>query len=436
MYQSKINQKRFKTFAFLAFAAVFFLILTSCCDSQPNHCSVPQQFIVNSDPGKSGFDAKRLQRVDSLLEGYVRKGIAPNAVSFVARGGNIIHHKAYGYSDVEKKVPVKTTDIFRWASQTKAVTTAVVMTLFEEGIFMLDEPIEKYIPIFAHPQVYVSGNVLTGENLVTRPANRSVTVRQLLAHTSGYSYNFFGEDLNGFSYPHPTTTREVMERIARTPLMHDPGEKFTYGFGIDIAGYLAEAVTGKTLAVLMKERIFAPLGMNDSYFYLPEEKHDRLVKVYRESDAGFVNNPDGHEQYYPLATDRLYHGGGGGLVGTIEDYAKFCQMILNKGEFNNHRVLGRKTVEMMSVNHMIDVKEKYPYDFGLGFMIATQQNDFVKTMTSTGALRWGGAFGTTYTIDPKENMIILFYTNILGWSQYTPAPERFAISVYQSLKHE
>ena len=417
----------------------YFLLLAiwmSCCDSESNKYTVPQQFVVNSDPESSGFDTGRLRRVDSLMVGYVREGKVPNAVSFVARNGKIIHHKAYGYSDIEKKVPVKTNDIFRWASQTKAVTTALLMTLFEEDRFMLDDPIEKYMPKFSDPQVYVSGNVTTGKDLVTRPASRSVTVRQLLSHTSGYSYNTFGENLNGFSYPHPTTTRDAMERIARTPLMHDPGEKFTYGFGIDIAGYLAEVLTGKTLAVLMKERIFDPLGMNDSYFYLPEEKHDRLVKIYRESDTAFINNPDSPEQNYPLATDRNNHAGGGGLVGTIEDYAKFCQMILNKGEFNNHRVLGRKTVEMMCVNHMIDVKEKYPFGYGLGFEIATNQHIFVKTMTSEGSFRWGGAFGTTYTIDPKENMIFLFYTNILGWSLYTSGPERFTISVYQSLKHE
>jgi len=405
------------------------IVLLSGCHSQPDKCAVPQQFTVATDPGSYGFDADRLHRVDSLMAGFVDKGIAPNIVSFVARNGRIIHHKAYGYSDIEEKIPVQTTAIFRWASQSKAITTVALMTLYEEDKFMLDDPIEKYLPMFANPQVYVSGSAEKGD-LVTRPANRSITVRQLITHTSGYSYNTFGEDLNGFSYPYPVTTKEVIERIARTPLMHDPGEKFTYGFGIDIAGYLAEVLSGKSLDAFIKERIFDPLGMNDSYFYVPQEKHGRIVKLYREADnGGFTFVADAHEQIYPFETDRLYHGGGGGLCGTIEDYARFCQMILNKGMFNNHRVLGRKTVEMMSVNQLIDLPETW----GLGFEITNRNNHYIKTMVSERSLRWGGAFGTQYVIDPEENMIVLIYTNIMNWSHYTPAPDRFMISVYQAL---
>ena len=416
------------------FFSLLFVVLMSGCGSQSEKCVVPQQFTVTSDLGSSGFDVDRLQRIDSLMVGCIREGLAPNVLSFVARNGKIIHHKAYGYRDIEKDIPLKTTDIFRWASQTKAVTTVALMTLFEENKFLLNDPIEKYLPMFAHPQVYVSGSAEKGD-LVTRPASRSITVRQLITHTSGYSYRTFGDDLNGFSYPHPITTKEVIERIARTPLMHDPGEKFTYGFGIDIAGYLAEVLSGKTLDVLIKERIFDPLGMNDSYFYLPKEKHERLVKLYRLSDnGGFTNNPNEHEHYYPLEADRLYHGGGGGLVGTVEDYAKFCQMILNKGEFNNHRVLGRKTVEMMSVNHLVDIKENYPFEWGLGFEIATFRNDYIKTMSSVGSLSWGGAFSTQYIIDPKENMIILFYTNIINWKHRARIHDQFMISVYQALR--
>ena len=415
---------------------ILFIMLMSCCDTQHEKCVVPQQFTIASDPGLYGFDTGRLHRVDSLLTGYVSQGIAPNVVSFVARNGVIIHYKAYGYRDIEEKMPVKTTDIFRWASQTKAIATVALMTLYEEGKFMLDDPIEKYLPLFANPQVYVSGSAEKGD-LVTCPAARSITVRQLITHTSGYSYNTFGENLNAFSYPYPVTTQEVIERIARTPLMHDPGEKFTYGFGIDIAGYLAEVLSGKKLETLIKERIFDPLGMNDSYFYVPKEKQGRIVKLYRETDnKGFTFVADAPEQIYPFETDRLYHGGGGGLCGTIEDYAKFCQMILNKGVFNNHRVLGRKTVEMMSVNHLIDVKENYPFGWGLGFEIASLNNNYIKTMVSEGALRWGGAFGTQYIIDTEENMILLVYTNIQNWSQHAPAPDRFMVSVYQALNDD
>ena len=413
---------------------LLFIAVMSCCCRQPDKHVVPQHFTVAADPASAGFDAQRLQHIDSLIAGYVRDGLAPNTLSFVARNGQIVHHKAYGYKDIEAGIPLKTDDIFRWASQTKAVATVALMTLFEENKFLLDDPVEKYLPMFASPQVFVSGSAEKGD-IVTRPATRSITIRQLITHTSGYSYNTFGDSLNGFSYPYPITTKEIIERIARTPLMHDPGEKFTYGFGIDIVGHLAEVISGKRLDVLMKERIFEPLGMNDSYFYLPEEKHDRLVKLYRESgDKSFIFKPDVAEQIYAFDTKRLYHGGGGGLVGTIEDYAKFCQMVLNKGEFNGRRILGRKTIELMGRDNTINVIEKQPFEFGLGFEVGTFKNNYVKNMTSVGSLRWGGAFGTHYVIDPEENLIFLFFTNLLNWSHYTVAPEQFAIAVYQAMQ--
>ncbi len=412
-------------FLFLAFIALI------SCNQNSNQCIAPQQFSVTASPETSGFDATRLQRVDSLMAKYVREGVTPNIVSFVARDGKVVHHKAYGYKDVENNVPVKTTDIFRWASQTKAITTTVLMTLFEENKFLLDDPIEKYLPIFAHPQVYVSGSAEKGD-LVTRPASRSITVRHLLSHTSGYSYNSFGENIRGISYAEPITTKEAVERIARTPLMHDPGEKFTYGYSIDIAGYLAEVLSGKTLDVMMTERIFEPLGMNDTYFYLPKEKHDQLVKLYvrPSNDVRYSLDPDTLEQNYLLASDQPYHGGGAGLCGPVEDYAKFCQMILNKGEFNNHRILGRKTVELMAADQLRNIPGDYR--FGLGFEIGNDGN-FSHNMVSVGSLLWGGAYGTQYIIDTKENMVLLFYTNARNWNNPSVS-DRFMISVYQALE--
>ena len=412
------------------FYSLLFLAAASCCCPQVDKCVVPQQFTATSDIESLGFDASRLERVDSLMAGFVREGVTPNIVSFVARNGRIVHYKAYGYRDAEANIPVKTTDIFRWASQTKAITTAVLMTLFEENKFLLDDPIEKYLPMFAHPKVYVSGSAEKGD-LVTRPANGSITVRHLLTHTSGYSYNSFGEDLRVINYMHPVSTREIVERIARTPLMHDPGARYTYGFNTDIAGHLAEVISGKTLDVLMKERIFEPLGMNDTYFYLPKEKHDRLVKMYiRPSDnERYSLDPEDVEQNYPLAP-MPYHSGGAGLSGPVEDYAKFCQMILNKGEFNNHRVLGRKTVELMATNQLYDISNDF--QFGLGLEIGTNRT-FSKNLSSEESLRWGGAYGTQYIIDPKENMVLLFYTNARRWSNPGVA-DRFMISVYQALK--
>jgi CubicO group peptidase (beta-lactamase class C family) len=413
-----------KTFYFLIFA-----VCISCTSSHTD--DVPQQFTVAVNPEQAGFDATRLQRIDTLLATYVREGVIPNGVSFVAHKGKIVHCKAYGYKDAENNIPVSTTDIFRLASQTKAITTAVLMTLFEENKFLLDDPVGKYLPVFANQQVYVSGSAENGD-LVTRPANGQITIRQLLSHSSGYSYNTFGEDLRVINYPQPVTTKEVVERIARTPVMHDPGKNFTYGFSLDIAGYLAETLTGKTLDVLMKERIFDPLEMNDTYFYLPQEKQDRLVKMYTRPSGNEPYSLDTVEieQIYPLADNQPYHGGGAGLNGPIEDYAKFCQMILNKGEFNNRRILGRKTVELMCSDQLLNIEGNTK--FGLGFEILRDSHSNI-TMTSEGSLSWGGAYGSKYVMDVKEDLVILLYTNMRDWNNPN-VHDRFMISVYQALK--
>jgi len=413
---------------------LLFVAFTSCCHSKSdNNNLVPQQFIVNFDENTSGFDVERLQRIDSVMARYVREGVAPNFVSFIARNGKVVHNKAYGYSDAENGVAVKTTDIFRLASQTKAITTAVLLTLLEENMLLLDDPIERYLPMFANPQVYVSGSAGNGD-LVTRPASRSITVRHLLAHTAGYSYNAFGEDLRVINYAERVTTKEIVERIARTPLMHDPGENYTYGFNTDIAGYLAEVITGKTLDVLMRERIFEPLEMNDTYFYLPQDKHDRLVKLYvrPSNNARYSLDPSEVDQYYPFAADQPFHGGGAGLCGTIEDYAKFCQMLLNGGVFNNRRILGAKTVELMFADHHLDIPGDYK--FSLGFEIGTESL-FARDLRSLGSLSWGGAYGTSFLIDTQENMIILLYTNVRNWNN-PMVRDRFLISVYQALNGE
>ncbi|MDR2424325.1 MAG: beta-lactamase family protein [Prevotellaceae bacterium] len=411
------------------FCCLIAVLPIACCDNG-NCPKVPQEFVTPAKVEAAGFNSESLRRVDSLMAFYVRNGTMANFASFVARNGKVVHHKAYGYRDADK-IPLQTDDIFRWASQTKAITTVALLTLFEENKFMLDDPIDKYLPMFSDPQVYVSGSAENGD-LVTRPAKRKITVRHLLSHSSGYSYRSFGQDLQVIHYAQPVATREVVERIARTPLMHDPGEKFTYGFGIDIAGHLAEVLSGKNLYQLMKERIFDPLEMHDTHFYLPPEKHDRLVKVYtRPSEtARYSIATNETEQIYPLASNQPYHGGGAGLCGTIENYARFCQMILNKGEFNGKRILGRKTVELMYVNQLLDVEGTYR--FSLGFEIDSHRNS-LRTMVSEGTLKWGGAYGTQYFIDPKENMIVLFYTNASGW--HNPSVhDRFLISVYQALK--
>ena len=255
-----------------------------------------------------------------------------------------------------------------------------------------------------------------------------------MTHTAGYDYNPYGQDVEGFFYKYPITSQDVLNRIAKIPLQHEPGEKFTYGFSTDIAGYLAEVIGGKPLDVLMRERVLDPLGMNDTYFVLPPDRYNRLVTMYmRDTQTGHYKiYPDELAQNFPKIDYRTAFCGGGGLVGTIGDYARFCQMILNGGEFNGKRILGRKTVELMSSDQMEGVSSYLK--FGLGFEL-TDKHRYNKCMVPENSLKWGGAFGTDYIIDRKNNMILLLYTNIQqSYEENVDTQDRFHISVYQSMK--
>jgi CubicO group peptidase (beta-lactamase class C family) len=392
-----------------------------------------QQFKQSGNIDKLGFDTKRIQRIDSLLNGYIQTGNLPNALALIIKDGNVVYNKAYGYKDVERKQAVQLNDIFRSASQTKAITTVVLLSLYEENKFMLDDPIEKYLPMFANPQVYESGNP-ADNTLKTRPTKSSITIRHLLTHTSGYNYEPYGQLVEGFSYRQPVSTKEVLERMAKIPLQHDPGERFTYGFSTDIAGYLAEVISGKTLDILMRERVFEPLGMNDTYFVLPKEKHDRLVTMYHKetSNGKYKLSEDTFVHNFPKINYQTAFCGGGGLSGTIEDYAKFCQMVLNGGIFNNRRILSSKTIELMTTNQMDNVISYHP--FSLGFEL-TDKNRYNRTMVPVNSLKWGGAFGTDYILDRENHMILLLYSNIQQpYEENLKTHERFHVAVYQSMK--
>jgi CubicO group peptidase (beta-lactamase class C family) len=378
------------------------------------------------------FYPERLKKIDWLIEAAIEREAIPSAVCYVSQYGRPVYFKAFGYSDRDKQTKLKKDAIFRIASQTKLVTTIALMTLYEEGLFRMDDPIKKYLPEFSNPRVVVSGSV-KGKNLETRPAKGDITIRQLLSHSSGLSYDFFDQDVSVICYPDRSiTTEEVVKRIAKLPLKHDPGEGFTYGFSMDVAGRLAEIISGKSLDVLIQERVLDPLDMKDSYFYLPESKWDRLVPLYQKpkQDSPVMLAADTTERYYPFNTDPHFYSGGAGLCGTIEDYSHVCQMIMDWGMFRGKRVLSRKTIDMICSDQLYGVAGNY--QFGLGLEIATDET-YRKTMKSIGSLRWGGYYGTEYLIDPSENLIILFYTNKVSWYQDDVWGD-FYRSVYMSLR--
>jgi len=381
---------------------------------------------------KDVIDFNRIRKIDRLLEQAVAREALPSAICYISYNGKQIYFKTFGLADRENEIKLRKDAIFRNASQTKLVTTVALMTLYEQGLFKLEDPIKKYLPEFSNPVVYVSGSVAEN-NLVTRPALGDITIRQLLSHSSGISYDKYGQDVQGIHYPGQITTEEAVKRIAQIPLKHDPGEGFTYGYGLDVAGRLAEVLSGKRLDLLIKERVLDPLKMENTYFYLPLKKIDKLIPLYQKPDREVPATLaiDSLDRFYPLAQNQLYFGGGGGLSGTIVDYAHFCQMILDKGRYGKKSILSRKTVEQMCSDQLFG--NQGDYQFGLGLEIATEE-DFARTMKSPGSLRWGGYFGTEYMIDPENKLVILLYTNKVSWKSDDDVWGDLLRTVYMSLK--
>jgi CubicO group peptidase (beta-lactamase class C family) len=404
---------------------MLFLFLTSCSIDQKQVKPV-QEFNYRKDASVAGFSKDRLTYIDSVMSRLVKDGILPNAVTFVARHGVVVHNKAFGWKNIENRIPVKTDDIFRLASQTKAITSVALMTLYEEGRFLLDDPVSKFIPEFKNTIVMETFNE-KDTTFTTRPAVGNITIRHLLTHTSGIHYGIIGgrgpgnmifakNGIPAANSLEPITIEQLVKKIAGLPIMFDPGEKYLYGMNIDVIGYLIEILSGKPLDVFMKERIFDPLGMNDTYFYLPQNKADRLVSLYGSGRQGLEYSSNVSYQTYPVAGAKTLFLGGAGLCGPIGDYAKFCQMILNGGTFNDHRILSRKTIQLMTMNQIGDKNiGRLNNKFGLGFEIFSEENA-ANHLASVGALRWGGMYSTDFQIDPKEDLILLIYTNIAPYS--------------------
>lgn len=401
--------------------------------------TIQAQFVPGK-PTENGFSAERLSRIDQLVNEHVEKQWVNGAVVMVVRNGKVVHHKAYGYSDAEKKVVMKKDDIFRIASQTKAITSLAVMMLFEEGKFFLDDPVSKYIPEFKNPKVLGTVN-WSDTSYSSTPAKGEITIRQLLTHTSGIDYAAIGsQELKAIyakaGIPSGIGTNNVvladkMKKLGGLPLKHQPGEAFTYGLNTDVLGYLVEVLSGMSLDQFFRTRIFQPLGMNDTWFYLPKEKHSRLVPLYQVTDGKLskvTNNVfDNIDLNYPTMAG-TYYSGGAGLSSTTEDYAKFLQLFLNKGEFNGVRLLGRKTVELMLTNQ---TQPPITEQFGLGFGLETDKNDY-RSIYSLGTFSWGGAFSSSYWADPKEKMVCLIYTNVMS-SPYRNMNEKVKTLIYQAI---
>lgn len=388
--------------------------LFACTQPEVKKNSMP---LSEGLPESVGMSAERLARIDSLLSNAVSKNNIPGAVALVARKGKIVYYKAFGMADNQTSRELKRDDIFRIASQTKAVTSTAVMMLWEEGKFRLDDPISKYIPEFKNAQVLKTFNP-KDSSYTTVPATSEITIRQLINHTSGLGYGVIdGDDRMRMIYhkagivdafcSENVTIEDNVKKLAKLPLLFNPGEKFHYCEGLDVLGYFIEIESGMPFDVFLRTRLFDPLGMNDTWFYLPDEKASRLVSVQKPENGKWVRYPvTFYDPEYPIKGAKRFFPGGAGLSSTANDYATFLQMYLNGGELNGKRILSRTTIQIMMGNQNTAIwGEDSDSYYALAFGVLTQKGQNMGGEGSTGTFNWGGYFNTSYFADPKEQTI-------------------------------
>ncbi|HMR92043.1 MAG TPA: serine hydrolase domain-containing protein [Chitinophagaceae bacterium] len=412
-----------------------FLLLSIFSLSQP---------LVEVKPESAGMSSERLKRIDALLQEYIDKQYIAGGTAIIIKDGKIVYHKAIGYDERAGKAPLKRDAIFRIASQTKAITSVAVMMLYEEGKLMLDDPLGKYIPEYTNQVVLDKFNAVD-TTYTTVKANRQVTIRDLLTHTSGIGYAQIGSpESNAIYYKYGVVggigvgriyLADKMKILGGLPLLHQPGEKWTYGLNTDLLGYLVEVVSGMDLATFLKKKIFDPLGMKDTYFYLPAAKHSRLVSLYTEDSlkhaikAAESFNINGEVLAdYPL-TEGTYYSGGGGLSSTALDYGIFLQMLLNKGRYNGKRILSPASVRMMT-------SEQYRMPWGdnvmgLGFGVYTEKSAARKP-PSAGSYEWGGMFSSSYWADPEEKIAGQLFLNQFP-NSHGEIHDKFKVLVYAAI---
>ncbi len=390
-------------------------------------------------PEVVGLSTERLGRIAEVMQKYVDEGRLGGAVTLVARNGKIAHLQAFGKLDPTTGAAMPTDAIFRIASQTKAVTSVAVMILFEQGKLLLGDPVSKYVPEFKNSTVAVPDGSKKGPGYKIVPAKRQITIRDLLTHSAGISYGdgpakdlYKSAGLQGwFLADRPEPVGFYMKKLASLPFDAQPGEKWVYGYNADILGYLVEAVSGMSLADFVKTRITGPLSMADTSFFLPEEKAGRLSAVYgigKEGRAELIADP---KELAYVRGPRTCYAGGAGLLATAEDYARFLLMLQSGGEWGGVHILSPKSVELMTADHVGNLYNSPGQGFGLGFWV-TKELGRNGDPGSVGAFGWGGAYHTTYWVDPVEKLVAVFMTQLMP-ATGSDAQAKFKALVYQSI---
>ena len=401
--------------------------------------SVWAQGLPNATPESLGMSADRLQRLSTVMKQAVDEGQVSGLVTLVARKGRVVHFQSYGELDRETHVPMPKDAIFRIASMSKAITSVAVVMLMEEGKILMGDPVSKFIPAYQNTTVAVPGATVSAE-LTSVPARRQITIRDLLTHTAGLSYGtgaleaqYKARDVFMWYFADKNEPIGVtMERLASLPQAAQPGERWVYGFATDLLGAVVEKASGLTLDQFFRTRIFEPLKMVDSSFYLPEAKVSRFATVYSYAPTGLTRAPDpGRGQGDYVTGPRKSFSGGAGVLSTASDYARFLQMLLNGGELDGVRLLGPKSVQMMISNQVGNLYEDGRLGFGLGFEIVEHVGRSGRP-GSVGEFSWGGAYYTKFWVDPVEKVVAVFMTQLLP-SQGPRLQEQFRMLVNQSI---
>ena len=403
-------------------------------------------------PEQVGLSAARLDRVGKWMHRWVDSGRLAGMVTVVMRRGELAFAETAGKADLERNRPMRPDSIFRIYSMTKPLTSTAIMMLYEEGRFQLDDPISKFIPAFANPRVYAGGS---RGKIDSVPAEREINFRDLLTHTSGLTYGFMESNpvdalyraKDGVDFQTADTSlKQVVQKLATFPLIAQPGKAWNYSVATDVLGYLVEVISGQPFQVYLKDKVLNPLGMVDTDFHVPADKHERFAANYQAGPSNangagkleLIDDP-GKSRYL---NPRKVNSGGGGLVSTASDYLRFCKFMLNKGELDGVRLLGRKTVELMTMNHlkgdMADMgmprfseSTYYGIGFGLGFSVMIDPAK-AHILGTRGEYAWGGAASTAFWCDPQEDMAVVMLTQLMPSSTY-PIRRELRVLTYQAI---
>tara|TARA_Y100000768_G_scaffold385590_1_gene372022 strand:+ start:1223 stop:2497 length:1275 start_codon:yes stop_codon:yes gene_type:complete len=419
-------KKSIKNLQIFAFVSIFYFS-SSCYTEEMERLGLKE----------AGFSDERLERIELAMQKYIDEDLTPGVLTAIMRKGKIVHLETQGYMDVENKIPLQEDAIFRIASMTKPIASIALMILWEEGHFQLNDPVAKFIPSFSKAKVSSTGDA-SGKTGTLEDPKRDITIRDMLTHTAGLSNSYIGNRQayrKAMNIPRPKSNAEQVDRLSKLPLNYHPGEQWQYSAATNVVGHLVELISGQSLDIFLKERIFLPLDMKDTHFYLDDTKGGRLTAQYAPGKNNKITLRDpGTDESRWITSPRNIFSGGGGLVSTARDYLRFQQMILNEGELYGERILAPSTVSLILENHT----DNLPIwltgpgtGFGLGYGVIVDRGK-ASTPLSEGSAYWGGAYCTISWIDREKDLIGLMMTQVRPYDHINIRRD-FQVLTYQAL---